>query len=114
LHLAWFPFLLFKNTPAELYRYFYVVSDLQEAGIAGILVVSCLQSLSFDTVLSPAATSAKAAVVRLYYAQDWEHKSAVLVRPATSTEGGHFEEVVSTAAATVSAANLLASSDKLR
>lgn len=80
----------------------------------GILVVSCLQSLSFDTSLSPAATNAKAALVRLYYTRDWREPSPAPRNVASRGAIAPFEELVSEAAATVRAANVLASCDKLR
>jgi len=72
--------------------------------------------LSFDTTLSGAACSGKAALVRLYYQRDWTTESAAPPRPLPSggSGGGQFEELVNAAAATVRATNILSSSDKLR
>jgi hypothetical protein len=80
-----------------------------------MLVVSCLQSLSFDTSLSPAASSGKAALVRLYYQRDWAKESPPpRSLPSSGGGGGQFEELVNAAAVTVKAANVLSSSDNLR
>jgi len=77
--------------------------------------VSCLQSLSFDTSLSPAASSGKAALVRLYYQRDWAKESPPPPSlPSSGGGGGQFEELVNAAAVTVRAANVLSSSDILR
>ena len=80
------------------------------------MVVSCLQSLAFETNLCPATTSAKAALVQSYDAREWTEASlaAAAATQRRRGEGQFFDELASSAAATVRAANLLASSDKLR
>jgi hypothetical protein len=80
-------------------------------------VAACLPSLAFESNLDHATIRAKAALVRAYYAaRHWSTAGDGGKLPPMAAAGDQFvfDELISSATATVQAASLLGTSDKLR